>query len=225
MSHYKRSVQHIRAVLRSLPAEIQVVAAAKTRTPDEVRAAVEAGVFAVGHNYVQEAEKMAAAFSQEDAVPSTHMIGHVQRNKAARAVRLFDMIQTVDSLQLADRLSRECSAIGKTLPILVEVNSGREPRKSGIQLEEAEDFVRALSALPSLQVEGLMTMGPAVDTPDRLRPYFRETRRLLDALARQQIPRVHMSVLSMGMSASYAVALEEGATMIRLGTALFGPRP
>jgi len=224
MENQEDAVHRMRTLLRSLPDGVQVVAAAKTRTPDEVLAAIEAGVSIVGHNYVQEAEAMAEALAYKNVSATVHMIGHLQRNKAARAVHLFDMVQTVDSLRLAERLSRVCGDAGKTLAILVEVNSGREPNKAGVTPEATPGLIRALGKLPHLRVDGLMTMGPVVSRSEDLRPYFRETRRLFDTVEREQIPGVEMKVLSMGMSTSYAVALDEGATMIRLGTALFGPR-
>jgi pyridoxal phosphate enzyme (YggS family) len=208
-------------VLEELPPAVILVAAAKTRTSEEVLAAIEAGVTHVGHNYVQEAEKMRVLIG--DRV-QWHFIGHLQKNKAKKAVRLFDMIETVDSLDLARILDRECAAIGKILPVLIEINSGREPSKSGVLPEELDDLVRALSPLPHIRVQGLMTMGPLFGDPEHARPYFIETRRAFDRMAALQIPNMEMRHLSMGMSNSYKVALEEGANMIRIGTRLFGPR-
>ena len=199
-----------------------VVAAAKMRTPDEVRAVLAAGISIVGENYVQEAEAAQAAVSR--AVAKWHLIGHLQRNKAKDAVRLFDLIQTVDSVRLAEAVDAASHALGRVTPILVEVNSAREPQKSGVLPEDATDFVRALEKLGAVRVVGLMTMGPLVADPESLRPAFRETKRLFDGLSRLALERTQMQILSMGMSDSYRVAIDEGATMVRVGTALFGPR-
>jgi pyridoxal phosphate enzyme (YggS family) len=152
------------------------------------------------------------------------MIGHLQRNKVSVAVSLFDSIQSVDSLRLAEAIDRECQSIGRVMPILIEVNTASEPRKSGIIPAEAVDLVRKVARLEFVSVQGLMTLGPQLSNPEQLRPYFRETKRLFDRIACEQIPDISMSVLSMGMSDSYWVAIEEDATMIRLGTTIFGPR-
>jgi hypothetical protein len=201
---------------------VTVVAAAKMRTPDEVRAVLAAGISIVGENYVQEAEAAQAAVSR--AAAKWHLIGHLQRNKAKDAVRLFDLIQTVDSVRLAEAVDAASHALGRVTPILVEVNSAREPQKSGVLPEDATDFVRALERLEAVRVVGLMTMGPLVADPEALRPAFRETQRLFDELSRLALERARMQILSMGMSDSYRVAIEEGATMVRVGTALFGLR-
>jgi len=152
------------------------------------------------------------------------MIGHLQRNKVKVAVQLFDSIQTVDSLRLAEAIDNECRKIDRIMPILIEINAAREPQKSGVAPEDAEDLVRQITHLEAVRIQGLMTMGPQVSDPELLRPIFRETKRLFDQIAAAQIANVCMDVLSMGMSSSYLVAIEEGATMIRLGTTVFGPR-
>ncbi|MCK5585685.1 YggS family pyridoxal phosphate-dependent enzyme, partial [Candidatus Bipolaricaulota bacterium] len=149
---------------------------------------------------------------------------HLQRNKVKTAVRLFDSIQTVDSLRLAGAIDRECEKMGRIMPILIEVNAAREPQKSGVFPEAVTSLVREIAQLGSVQIRGLMTMGPLVNDPEELRSIFRETKVLFDRVASEEIPNISMTVLSMGMSDSYAVAIEEGATMIRLGTTIFGPR-
>jgi hypothetical protein len=214
--------ERARRLLSDIPAGVAVVAAAKTRTPDEVRAVLAAGISIVGENYVQEAEATQAALSH--AAARWHLIGHLQRNKAKDAVRLFDLIQTVDSVRLAEAVDAASHALGRVTPILVEVNSAREPQKSGVLPEDATDFVRTLERLEAVHVVGLMTMGPLVADLEALRPAFRETKRLFDKLSRLALERARMQILSMGMSESYRVAIEEGATMVRVGTALFGPR-
>jgi pyridoxal phosphate enzyme (YggS family) len=207
-----------------LPDSVVVVAAAKTRSVAEVRAAIAGGVRIVGHNYVQEAAAMIEAFSEQPAGLSWQMIGHLQRNKVKAAIRLFDMIQTVDSIGLAEAIDRECAKIGRMIRVLIEVNCAHEPQKYGVDPEDVVDLAHELSRLSSLRLDGLMTMGPFDSDATELRRYFAETRRLFDELAACGIPNVRMHTLSMGMSDSYRIAVEEGATMVRLGSVLFGPR-
>ncbi|MBU0595549.1 YggS family pyridoxal phosphate-dependent enzyme, partial [Candidatus Bipolaricaulota bacterium] len=147
-----------------------------------------------------------------------------QRNKAKQAVRLFDAIQTVDSLRLARAIDAESAEIDRVMPILIEINSAREAQKAGVVPDETEDLIREVAGLMHVRIEGLMTMGPFVDDPERIRPRFAETKELFDRIAALDVPGVSMTTLSMGMSDSYRIAIEEGATMIRLGTILFGPR-
>ena len=212
----------IRQLKASLPPHVELAAAAKTRTPEEAQAAIDAGLHIIGHNYVQEARVMIEQLGRDAATWT--MIGHLQRNKAKVAAQLFDSIQTVDSFRLAEAIDKECGKIGRIMPILVEINAAREPQKAGIAPEDTETLMRELSHLESIHVEGLMTMGPQVSDPEFLRPSFRETKHLFDQIAAAHIPNISMTVLSMGMSSSYPVAIEEGATMIRLGTTIFGPR-
>ncbi|MCX6094734.1 MAG: YggS family pyridoxal phosphate-dependent enzyme [Candidatus Bipolaricaulota bacterium] len=214
--------ERVREVLAGILPRVTVVAAAKTRAPDEIRAALAGGIRVVGENYVQEAEAAQNALGRGAA--EWHLIGALQRNKARDAVRLFDLIQTVDSLRLAEKLDAEGRKIGRVVPILIEVNSGREPEKAGVLPEDVEGLARAIAGLSSIEVRGLMTLGPALAEPGALRPFFAETKRRLDALARLELPNARMTILSMGMSDSYREAIEEGATMVRLGTALFGLR-
>jgi len=213
--------ENVKRILAELPDGVMLVAAAKTRTPEEIRRAVAAGVRIIGENYVQEAED---AFNALGRIASWHMIGRLQRNKVKRAVRIFDMIETVDSIELGERIDRECERLGKVIPVLVEVNSGREPQKAGVFPEDAEDLVRELARLEHLKVQGLMTMGPRFGDPEEARPYFKETKRLFDRLSGQKLENVEMRYLSMGMSNTYRVAIEEGANMVRIGSAIFGER-
>ena len=218
-----------RQTLASLPPHVLLVGAAKTRTPEEVRAAAEVGVTALGHNYVQEAETMRQALSEWESRRAEplrwHLIGHLQRNKARRAVALFDMIETVDSVRIAQAVDRYCAEIGKVMPVLIEINSGRESSKTGVPPDEAEALARQIARLENMQLQGLMTMGPQGGDPEDARPYFRLTKELFDRLASLRIENVEMRFLSMGMSNSYLVAVEEGANVVRLGTRLFGARP
>jgi pyridoxal phosphate enzyme (YggS family) len=213
---------NVRAILAELPPGVDLVAAAKTRTPAEILEAVEAGVKIIGENYVQEG---ADAFQAVGHKARWHFIGHLQTNKVKRAVEIFDLIETVDSAGLAREIGKRSAAIGKTMPVLIEVNSGREAQKFGVLPEEVESLVREISTLGNVKVAGLMTMGPFEGNPEDSRPYFRETRRVRDALRDLSIPGVDMRHLSMGMTNSYRVAIEEGANLVRIGTAIFGPRP
>jgi pyridoxal phosphate enzyme (YggS family) len=213
--------ENTKELLASLPEGVTLVAAGKTRAPEELRAAVEAGVQIIGHNYVQEAERCIEALGRE---VRWHCIGHLQRNKAKKAAQLFDMIETVDSMKIAGALDKASSALGKVMPVLIEVNSAEEDNKSGAMPQEVEALVKDLSSLDHLKVEGLMTMGPWTEDPEEVRPYLRRTKELFNQLSEKNIPNVTMRHLSMGMSDSYLVAIEEGASMVRIGTRLFGPR-
>jgi pyridoxal phosphate enzyme (YggS family) len=211
----------VKAILAELPPGVELVAAAKARTAAEVLEAVEAGVAIVGENYVQEA---AAVIPVVGRRARWHFIGHLQTNKAKKAVELFDLIETVDSAALGREIDKRAAAAGKPMEVLVEINSGREPQKAGVLPEDAEALVRELAALPHLRVLGVMTMGPFEGDPEGSRPYFEATRRVFDALRRAAIPGVEMRHLSMGMSHSWRVAVEESANLVRIGTAIFGPR-
>jgi pyridoxal phosphate enzyme (YggS family) len=218
----KTIAENVRAVLAALPPGVELVAAAKTRTPAEILEAIEAGVRIIGENYVQEASEASQAVGRG---ARWHFIGHLQTNKVKRAVEVFDLVETVDSAGLAREIDKRSAAIGKRMPVLIEINSGREPQKSGVRPEDVEKLVRDISVLENVKVEGLMTMGPFEGDPEDSRPYFRETRRVWDALRALSIPGVEMRYLSMGMTNSYRVAIEEGANLVRIGTAIFGPRP
>ncbi|MFO7732368.1 MAG: YggS family pyridoxal phosphate-dependent enzyme [Candidatus Aminicenantes bacterium] len=213
---------NVKAILSELPPGVELVAAAKTRAAAEILEAVEAGVKIIGENYVQEAAEALAAVGRR---ARWHFIGRLQKNKAKKAVEIFDMIETVDSLDLGREIDKRAATAGRTMDVLVEINSGREPQKAGVMPEDAEPLVRALASLPRLRVLGLMTMGPFEGDPEDSRPYFQETRKVWEALKTAAVPGVEMRHLSMGMTNSWRVAVEEGATMVRIGTALFGPRP
>ncbi|MCD6192522.1 MAG: YggS family pyridoxal phosphate-dependent enzyme [Candidatus Aminicenantes bacterium] len=213
--------KNVKKILAELPPGVELEAAAKGRSPQEILEAIEAGVKIIGENYVQEA---LVAYQVIGARAKWHFIGHLQRNKVKKAIEIFDMIETLDSLPLAEEIEKRCRLKGKVMPVLIEVNSGREPQKYGVLPEEVEDFVRQITDFSHLQVLGLMTMGPAFGDPEEARPYFQETRRLFERLKSLALPGVEMKYLSMGMSNSYRVAIEEGANLVRLGTILFGPR-
>ncbi|MBN1450544.1 MAG: YggS family pyridoxal phosphate-dependent enzyme [Anaerolineales bacterium] len=213
--------ESVKQILETIPSHVLLVAAVKTRTLEEVQIAIEAGVTHFGHNYVQEAIPMIEAIGDQ---VTWHMIGHLQRNKAKRAVQHFDWIETVDSLQLAQALEGHCAELEKTMPVLVEINSGHEANKTGVMPDDVDALVAQMSMLEHLSVAGLMTMGPRFGDPEESRHYFQATRAVFERLATQQLPNVNMRYLSMGMSNSYQVAIEEGANLIRIGTKLFGVR-
>jgi pyridoxal phosphate enzyme (YggS family) len=213
--------ENAQKLLKELPEGVELVAAAKTRTADEVLAAVEAGIKVIGQNYVQEAEAIYPAIGKK---ARWHFIGHLQRNKVKKAVKLFDMIETVDSVELAEEIDKRCAATGKVMPVLVEVNSGKEPQKAGVLPEKAEELIKAIAPLANIKVMGLMTMGPRFGNPEDSRPYFITTKKLFERIKALKIPNVEMKYLSMGMTNSYPVALEEGANLVRIGTLIFGAR-
>jgi len=213
--------ENIKKILEELPADVQLVAAAKTRTVAEIVEAIQAGLTIIGHNYVQEAER---AFEAIGPKAKWHMIGHLQSNKAKKAVRIFDMIETVDSLKLAKAIDKACRNINKSMPILIEINSGEEPQKAGVMPSDAVSLVKEISDLENVRIMGLMTMGPFSGDPEDARPYFQKTSQLFKDIEQANLPGIEMKYLSMGMSNSYRVALEEGANLVRIGTRIFGER-
>ena len=218
LEQIKRNTEEL---LKTLPPQVTLLAAAKTRTVEEVKAAFDAGIRCFGHNYVQEARTMIAGV---DFKAEWHMIGHLQRNKAGGAVELFNMIESLDSIRLANEIEKRCAEQNKTLEVLIEVNSGAEEDKTGTLPDDVAELAEAVSSLPHLRLTGLMTMGPLSGEAELARPYFRKARELFEQLKNNHLPNSEMRVLSMGMSGSYQVAIEEGATMVRIGTLLFGPR-
>ncbi|MBW1996675.1 MAG: YggS family pyridoxal phosphate-dependent enzyme [Deltaproteobacteria bacterium] len=213
--------ENVRKILEELPEGVQLVGAAKTRTPEEIAEALEAGLEIIGENYVQEAEE---AFRVIGNRARWHMIGHLQRNKVRKAVKIFDMIETVDSVKLAREIDKCCRKIGKVMPVLIEINSGEEDQKSGVMPREAMPLVREIALLKNIKVMGLMTMGPFAGDPEEARPYFVKTREIFERLKDMEVPNTEMKYLSMGMSNSYRVALQEGANIVRIGTKIFGER-
>ena len=211
--------QNVRRILSRLPDGVQLVVAAKSRTPEMILEAVNAGIKIIGENYVQDAEKV------YDAVGGRvkwHFIGHLQQNKVKKAVGLFDVIETVDSVEIAREIERRCSQINKVMQVLIEVNSGREKQKTGVFPEDVAALVKDISVLPNIRVVGLMTIGPLRDNPEEARPYFAATRKLFEGIKCLNLSHVEMKYLSMGMTHSYQVAIEEGANIVRLGRKIFG---
>ncbi|MFH1031938.1 MAG: YggS family pyridoxal phosphate-dependent enzyme [Chloroflexota bacterium] len=210
--------ENISRILRELPAGVQLLTVAKARTLPEILEAIEAGTKIIGENYVQEAEKIYQIIGNR---VEWHFIGHLQSNKVKKAVKLFDMIQTVDSLAIAGEIDARCAQISKVMPVLIEVNSGREKQKAGVFPENVESLAKELSILPNIKLLGLMTMGPDSDNPEDSRPYFRTTRQIFEQIKQSNLPNTEMRYLSMGMSSNYKVAIQEGADMVRIGRLIF----
>jgi pyridoxal phosphate enzyme (YggS family) len=213
--------QNVQQILEELPESVQLVAAVKSREPGEILEAIEAGIKIIGENYVQEAEKVYQVIGNK---VKWHFIGHLQKNKIKRAVELFDLIETVDSIEIAREIDKRCAQIGKNMPVLIEINSGRETQKSGVYPENIERLIAAVAALKNIRIMGLMTMGPTVSQPEDVRPYFIETKTVFNQVKKANLPNVEMKYLSMGMTNSYRIALEEGANIIRIGSKIFGER-
>ena len=211
----------VKEILSTIPPHVLLVAAAKTRSLEEVQVAIDAGVTHFGYNYLQEALPIIQSIEKG---AEWHFIGHLQRNKAKVVVQNFDMVETVDSLRLAQTLDRHCANLGKRMPILIEINSGSESNKTGILPKDVDAFIQQINTLEHLHIEGLMTMGPRFGAPEESRPYFKATREAFKRLAAKNTPNVEMRYLSMGMSNSYQIAIEEGANIVRIGTKLFGER-
>lgn len=203
------------------PEEIVLIGAAKQQPTAVVVAAIEAGLRDVGENYIQEARERYEAIGRQ---VRWHFIGHLQSNKARFAVDLFDPIHSVDRLSLALELDKRAGQRGRTVEVLLEVNLAGEETKSGVAPEGAADLASAVAEMRSLRLCGLMAMPPFFDDPEESRPYFRQLRELRDRICSHGVRRETMSYLSMGMSNDFEVAVEEGATHVRVGTALFGPR-
>ena len=213
--------ENIQKILSELPEGVELEAACKTRTPWEILEAVEAGIKIIGENYVQEAE---SAFGIIGNKAKWHFIGHLQKNKVKKAVKIFDTIETIDSLELAELLNGACLKENKTISVLIEVNSGREKQKFGVLPEEAQALIEKISKLKNIKVMGLMTMGPMAGDPKDAQPYFVETKKLFEKIKALNIENVEMKYLSMGMSNSYKIAIEEGANLVRIGSSIFGER-
>ena len=201
---------------------VRLVAVSKTIPADSIREAIEAGVTILGENYVQESREKFNALAQYPV--SWHFIGHLQSNKAKYAVRLFDLIHSVDSLKLARELDKQAKKVDKIQPILVQVNISGEDTKSGISADEDPGLVAEISRLENLSIKGLMTMPPYFYQPEKVKPFFAALRELRDQIKESALPGVSLEELSMGMTGDFEVAIEEGATLVRIGTAIFGER-
>ena len=218
-----KSYQKIR---EEIPGNVTIVLAGKTRTMEEIEEVIEAGATDIGENYVQEAEKMYDSLGKKAKKVRWHMMGHLQKNKINKTLRIFDVIQTVDSLEKAAAIDKRAKGTEETISVYIEINIGSEMTKAGLkpEYEVIENLVREISKLEHLSLEGLMTMGPRFGDPEDSRPYFAKTRDIFERIKALNLPGVKMEILSMGMSNSYKVAIEEGSNMVRLGTVVFGER-
>lgn len=216
----RRNIASACAVSGRNSGEISILAAAKSQPPEKILSAVSAGITIFGENYLQEAEKKISEIGRN---VQWHFIGHLQANKAKKAAQLFGMVQTVDSLKVAQKLDAASVSENKILPILIEVNIGEEPQKFGVLPAGIPEFVRSLSGLKNLEIRGLMCMPPLLPA-EQTRPYFKKMSCLFRQLKAVKQNNLNPAILSMGMSADYTAAVEEGSTMVRIGTALFGER-
>ena len=201
---------------------IHLVVVSKTKSAQMVEEAINAGAKDLGENYIQEADKKIKALSQYPV--SWHFIGHLQKNKAKYAVKLFDLIHTVDKIKLALELDKHAKKTGKIQNILIQVNIGKETLKSGVDEKDAENLIKEISHLRNLSIKGLMAIPPYFDDPEKTRPYFKALFDLKTLINKKTIPNVFLSELSMGMTNDYTIAVEEGSTLVRVGTAIFGKR-
>jgi pyridoxal phosphate enzyme (YggS family) len=203
------------------PLSIKLVVVTKTVDIERIREAVAAGALILGENRVQEAKEK---IEKLGPIASWHLIGHLQTNKAKYAVKLFYLIHSVDSLELAKEIDKQAAKIGKVQDVLVEVSIAGEETKAGVALEDAVALIKGAARLKNISMKGLMTMPPFSYNPEDSRPYFKKLRKLSESIAKEHIPGVSLKELSMGMSGDFEVAIEEGATMVRVGTAIFGER-
>src|SRR4030095_4006210 len=201
---------------------VKLVAVSKTISEEPIRQAVAAGAIALGENKVQEASSKQPLLSALRV--EWHLIGSLQKNKANRAAEIFDWIESLDDFELASKLDRACERLNKRMPVLIQVNVGREASKSGIAGEEVADFAGRVSVLKHLEVRGLMAIPPYSEDPEESRPHFIRLRELAERIESQKLDAISMKELSMGMSHDFPVAIQEGATLVRIGTAIFGPR-
>jgi pyridoxal phosphate enzyme (YggS family) len=201
---------------------IRLIAVSKTIPAEVVQQAIEAGVTDLGENYIQEAREKIYTLARFPV--NWHYIGHLQSNKAKYAVRLFDLIHSVDSLKLAKELDKYAKKNDKIQSVLIQVNVAREDSKSGVYVDYTLKLLTDISRLENIEVKGLMTMPPFFNAPEKVRPFFEALRKLRDRLKAEDIPRVTLDELSMGMSGDFEAAIAEGATMVRIGTAIFGER-
>jgi pyridoxal phosphate enzyme (YggS family) len=214
------------SIREEIPDEVTIVLAAKTRTREEILEAIDAGATDIGENYVQEAERLRRELDEDAKRVRWHMIGNLQKNKINKALAIFDVIQTVDSTQKAIDIDKRAARENLVVPVFIEINIGSEYTKSGVEPDYAivEEMVGEIIGLEHVRLEGLMTMGPRFGNPEDSRPYFMKTREIFERLNKIGFPDLNMKTLSMGMSNSYRVAIEEGSNMIRLGSVIFGER-
>ena len=222
LEHVQERIRQTTNACGRLETDVRLVAVSKTMPVEIVKKAIEAGMKDFGENYIQEAREKTSSLAQ---YPVTwHYIGHLQSNKAKYAVRMFDFIHSVDSLKLARELDKCAKKIAKVQAILIQVNVAKEDSKSGVYVEDILPLLRDISQFENLAIKGLMTMPPYFNAPDKVRPFFAALRELRDQIKNENIANIYMDELSMGMTGDFEAAIQEGATMIRVGTAIFGER-
>ena len=216
--------ENIEKLKKLIPGNVTIVAVSKNRTPEEIKEAVEVGITDIGENKVQEVllkYNALRAMSPEPRAIKWHMVGHLQTNKVKDAVKIFDLIQSVDSFHLAQEIDRQAAKIDKIQDVLIEVKTSPEATKSGLKPDDLIGVIRNISELKNIHIKGLMTVAPIVDNPEDVRPYFRQLRDLRDSICSElRFPSSEL-ILSMGMTEDFEVAIQEGANMIRLGRAIF----
>lgn len=227
--HVKRNLMQVKERIAAAaervgrePSEIVLVGATKSVDVQRILAAIEAGLEHIGENYAQEAW---AKYQQIGDIVTWHFIGRLQTNKAKLVVKFCKLVQSLDRLPLAEELNKRAEQVGRVIDCLVEVNIGGEETKSGVPPDEVEQLIRKCSQFPNIRIVGLMAMPPFMPDPEQVRPYFRQMKELFERLGNLDLPNVEMRYLSMGMSHDFEVAIQEGANMVRVGTAIFGPRP
>jgi pyridoxal phosphate enzyme (YggS family) len=213
--------ENIKRLLGELPGGVTLLAAAKERSEDEISRAIKAGITMIGENYLQDTLKV---INKVEENAEWHFIGNLQRNKVKKAIEIFDMIESVDSIRLAEEIEKCCERKGKIMPVLIEVNSGEEAQKSGVAPKEVASLIGEISSFRHLKVMGLMTIGPRFGDPEESRPYFRKTKEIFEKIKDLHLLNIEMKYLSMGMTNSYKIAIEEGANIVRIGTRIFGER-
>jgi pyridoxal phosphate enzyme (YggS family) len=213
--------RNVKNIIKEIPDNVILEIAAKTRSADEIKTAIDAGAKIIGENYLQESENV---YKKLGKIVPWHFIGHLQKNKINRVISIFDMIETVDSFKLAQEIDKRCKKNNKVMEVLIEVNSGREENKFGIIPENVITEIEKISKLVNIKIKGLMTMGPFSGNPEDARPYFKITKILFDEIKNINIHNVEMKYLSMGMTNSYKIAIEDGANIVRIGTLIFGER-
>ena len=218
--------ENYQGLRNEIPEHVKIVLAAKTRSADEIREAIAAGATDFGQNYVQEAEQIYTEMGEDYSKANWHMIGDLQKNKINKALPLFGTFQTIDSIEKAEAINLRATRIDKKLDVLIEINSANEMNKSGMrpEFDLIAEAAKKIEQMDFLNLIGLMTMGPFLDNPEEIRPYFRITKAIFDQIKSTGIVGEQFDTLSMGMSDSWRIAIEEGSTMVRLGTIVFGAR-
>ncbi|MFO8164961.1 MAG: YggS family pyridoxal phosphate-dependent enzyme [Thermodesulfobacteriota bacterium] len=208
-------------LINELPEGVRLLAAAKERNAYEISEAIKGGIKIIGENYLNDTLGVINEVTQK---AEWHFIGHLQRNKVKKVIEIFDMIESVDSLRLAKEIEKWCEKRNKVMPILIEVNSGEEDQKAGVAPKDVTQLLKDISSLNYVKIMGLMTMGPRFGDPEESRPYFRKTKEIFEKSKALHLPNVEMKYLSMGMTNSYEIAIQEGANLVRIGTKIFGQR-